>query len=338
MKKTLIAGAVLLSLISLVVSAKDLPEKNDVPGAVNNLPLSEALTGNATGPGDLFFRTAGGEYIKISDDNYAEIVNNISDATPFGKMVYEGKTYYIANAGKYSGSYLSWSYLGYIGTYNWTNSAPWKQDSSLCLTVDNDKAWKMYEYEKAGKKYAVIGNYDYTQKCFLPVSATENYKPIKLQSRYVNENAACVWQSKDKCAPYVTYYTESQSASLAISVSGGKLYQGNALFDTTKADISHSKVPVAIFVMDVNGGIYASKQFKVYMFHHSSILAGRDVAFAGEIQVEQGVIKKITNCSGHYQPDISFAKQLIDSLNRQGYSAPLSVEPCNSLLYGDLPN
>jgi hypothetical protein len=291
------------------------------------------LSAEAQQLGDLYFRTTTGEYIKINTDGYAEIAKTVNDATRFGRMQSNEKTYYTANSGTWQGKYLSYKTTGYVAMYSdWNQARPWIQDkSSLCLTIDNGSSWKTYEYVKDNVNYLVIGNYEYTQKCFLPVLATESYQPIKLQSKYVNENASCTWQPPTQCAPYVTYFTDSQSATLALNVVGGKLYQGNSLFDTTGADGSHSLAHTSIYVMDLGGVIYASKQNKVFMFHHSSILAGRDVAFAGEMQVEKGIIKKITNCSGHYQPNIALAKQLIDSLNKQGYTNPPPVDACSPI-------
>ena len=288
-----------------------------------------SLSVEAQQPGDLYFRTTAGEYVKINEEGYAELAKTVNDATRFGRMQVKEKTYYVANSGKWQGSYLSYQQTGYVAMYTpWTEARAWIQDkSSFCLTVDGT-AWKTYEYAKDNVNYVLIGNYGYTEKCFLPVPATESYQPIKLQSKYVNENASCTWQPATNCAPYVTYFTDSESATLALNVVGGKLYQGNNLFDTTGADRSHSIAHTSIYVMDMRGVIYASKQNKVFMFHHSSILAGRDVAFAGEMQVEQGIIKKITNCSGHYQPNIALAKQLIDSLNKQGYTNPPPVDSC----------
>lgn len=284
-------------------------------------------------PGDLYLRTASGKYIQLNDDNYAVITDNVASATIFGRMMYDKKTYYVANSGKYAGYYLSYSIRGYIGTYTWTNAVAWTQSKALCLTVDNGKGWKTYEYVSDKVKYVVIGDYSYTEECFLPVPASESYKAIKLQSKYANENAACTWQQTGgQCPPFVVYYTDSQSATLALYVQNGKLYQGNALFDTSKADASHSLAHTSIFVMDLNGNVYASKQFKVFLFHHSSILAGRDVAFAGEMQVENGVIKKVTNCSGHYLPPITLAQQLVDSLKKQGYAGDIKVDDCKPTL------
>lgn len=329
MKKMIIIAMTLLSFSSCRISAQEAPAPKaaDDPGVKNPLAAKEVKAN--TGPGDLYFRTDKGEYLQINDANYGVIVKNVTDATPFGRMQYDNKTYYVANAGKNAGYYLSYSGRGYTGTYAWNNAVAWTQDASLCMTVDNGKSWKTYDYVTGNISYAVIGNYSYPVKCFLPVPATEQYQPIKLLTKYNNENASCPWQPAGKCPPYVIYYTESQSATLALSVVGGKLYQGNTLFDTTDADPSHSFAHTSIFVMDMNGIVYASKQFKPFMFHHSTILAGRDVAFAGEMQVEKGVIKKISNCSGHYMPDIKFASQFKTSLNKQGYSGDVTVELCS---------
>ena len=37
-------------------------------------------------------------------------------------------------------------------------------------------------------------------------------------------------------------------------------------------------------------------------FHHSSFMAGQPVSFAGELQVTDGMLRVVTNKSGHYKP------------------------------------
>lgn len=51
-------------------------------------------------------------------------------------------------------------------------------------------------------------------------------------------------------------------------------------------------------------------------FHHSSLLAGNPVNFAGEWQVAQGRIKSITGKSGHYKPGRSEAFTFLRALKR----------------------
>ena len=53
--------------------------------------------------------------------------------------------------------------------------------------------------------------------------------------------------------------------------------------------------------MDPEGEIYVSRH-SVGKFHHSSFLSGDPVAAAGEVVVKNGLITKVTDKSGHYQP------------------------------------
>ena len=41
---------------------------------------------------------------------------------------------------------------------------------------------------------------------------------------------------------------------------------------------------------------------QVHRWHHSSLLAGESCMFAGELKVERGIVKVLTNKSGHYKP------------------------------------
>ncbi|MGE4799763.1 hypothetical protein AB8989_05130 [Yersinia hibernica] len=156
------------------------------------------------------------------------------------------------------------------------------------------------------------------------------YTTYGLQSDYSGENTRCVWQPSSQCPPFVTYYNSTQSATIKLSVANNRLYNAQgALFDTTRANLSHSGQPAAIFVMDGSGNIYASNQNKVYLFHHSSLLAGTSVSAAGELFVKAGVIQSATNCSGHYRTPNTSMVQLRDSLNRQGYSGTYAVDYCS---------
>ena len=75
---------------------------------------------------------------------------------------------------------------------------------------------------------------------------------------------------------------------------------------------------MAIFVMDEFGNFYASNTQAQGKFHHSSFLAGKPVAAAGELKVENGVLKIITDESGHYWPTIELSDQAVKVLDAYG--------------------
>jgi hypothetical protein len=74
----------------------------------------------------------------------------------------------------------------------------------------------------------------------------------------------------------------------------------------------------AIYVMDRHGNLYASLKQLVGEFHHSSLLAGKPVAGAGELEVTDGVPTLINRKSGHYQPDEEQLSLVRDMLQEQG--------------------
>jgi len=61
--------------------------------------------------------------------------------------------------------------------------------------------------------------------------------------------------------------------------------------------------------MSEEGRFYLSKNYAYGKFHHSSFLAGKPVAAAGEIYIEKGIIKIVTDGSGHYRPAVSNIKK-----------------------------
>jgi hypothetical protein len=73
----------------------------------------------------------------------------------------------------------------------------------------------------------------------------------------------------------------------------------------------------AIFVMDKKGNMYMAKNHNV-QFKHSSFLAGGPVAFAGEMQIEQGQVKVVSNRSGHYLPNENHLSRVAQELANKG--------------------
>ncbi|MGH9077164.1 MAG: hypothetical protein ACRDY0_06895, partial [Acidimicrobiales bacterium] len=87
---------------------------------------------------------------------------------------------------------------------------------------------------------------------------------------------------------------------------------------STQGDFStHNGSNWALFAMDAAGRIYAAGH-RVSRMHHSSPLAGGDVAAAGEIAVNNGTVVGVTNKSGHYTPDERHTVQMLNQLTAMG--------------------
>jgi hypothetical protein len=104
-------------------------------------------------------------------------------------------------------------------------------------------------------------------------------------------------------------------------------------YDTSDAELkglSNSKGR-AMLVMDKKGNLYAMKDQIRGKLHHTTLLAGGPVAFAGEIIVENGKLTLIGSKSGHYHTPTTFMAQLFDSLEKQG----IDVSQVRLEMFGD---
>jgi uncharacterized membrane protein YgcG len=100
-------------------------------------------------------------------------------------------------------------------------------------------------------------------------------------------------------------------------------YQIHLIDGTVHRKLSGDAIPMRvesingkILVMDLAGRFYSTFGDQApggRSWHHSSMLAGQPVGFAGGIVVQDGVITEIDNMSGHYKPS---PKYMVDALAR----------------------
>lgn len=81
-------------------------------------------------------------------------------------------------------------------------------------------------------------------------------------------------------------------------------------FSTEQHATHFSGLGWAIFVVSPTREIYAGTH-ELDRFHHSTFLGGRPVMAAGEIVVEDGVVKAITAKSGHYRPTVQDMQRMV---------------------------
>jgi len=90
-------------------------------------------------------------------------------------------------------------------------------------------------------------------------------------------------------------------------------------YDTSESYTNGIGKSHAIFVMDGIGTFFTGDH-KIGAFHHSSFLAGGNVAAAGSMKVEGGKLKEISNKSGHYTPNDSHLRMALSELKESGVS------------------
>jgi hypothetical protein len=104
-----------------------------------------------------------------------------------------------------------------------------------------------------------------------------------------------------------------------VRFSGGRLYMDDGFTKAldTKNTVTHFSGPgFAIYVMSEEGNLHVGSHSVGYR-HHSTLLAGNNVAGAGEVQVEKGKLVWISNKSGHYAPSAPHFLQVLHQLQKK---------------------
>jgi len=138
------------------------------------------------------------------------------------------------------------------------------------------------------------------------------------QGGAVNDDGTLNWAGSDQLVVYDR--TAAAQNLTRLRIKNGLLYTDDAAqnpFDTTNMSTVFSKLGYAIYVMSEEGNLHADTHAIGYR-HHSSLLAAANASGAGEMKVEKGVLKWISNKSGHYTPAVQHFVQVLHLLQKKG--------------------
>ncbi|KTD40629.1 hypothetical protein [Legionella parisiensis] len=103
---------------------------------------------------------------------------------------------------------------------------------------------------------------------------------------------------------HIRYLSPGERAKHSILIRDQRFLQNGEPINTSGM-ISHGKRGYAAFTLNANGELYLFAHNEgVDHIAHSSMTAGSPVVAAGEIKIENGVLKAITTHSGHYRPSL----------------------------------
>jgi hypothetical protein len=121
-----------------------------------------------------------------------------------------------------------------------------------------------------------------------------------------------------------------------VRLHGGLFFTDDAhtkILDTARLVTHFSGIGKGIYVMSREGNLHVISH-KVGLRHHTSPLAGANVACAGELQVMAGKLTWLSNKSGHYAPQIEHLAQVLHRLKKAGCAMDfeLMVYTCDPLM------
>lgn len=148
--------------------------------------------------------------------------------------------------------------------------------------------------------------------------STDTKKAI---NKFIGEVAEKTGYFADK---KTVYLTSEETAKYRTLINDGKFYildntaEAFQICDTEEMESKRAK-GFAAYTINKDGGIAIfSHKSTADGLAHSSMNAGAPVIFAGELKIEEGVLKEINTFSGHYKPSIENVYYALKYLQEQG--------------------
>jgi len=167
---------------------------------------------------------------------------------------------------------------------------------------------------------------------------TRQIAALNKQGIVVSADGSINWQLSRSVVRY-DHELERQGMTRIIGIRGKLCWAADTGIAGARANTPASTVNMTtffsgpgygIYVMSAEGNIHLNSH-SVGKFHHSSLLAGGDVAGAGEMQIaHDGTLLWISNKSGHYRPSTQNLGQVIHRLTKMGIPRTYQVHEMKS--------
>lgn len=142
--------------------------------------------------------------------------------------------------------------------------------------------------------------------------------PLRMHHRYLGEDRG---QFRDPITnePWnVKYFDRYEREGMRVIIKDGLFYDAKGEKLNSGFDAESLTFEEALIVVSKSYHIYIYPRDLRGEIHHSSILAGDDVMFAGMSAFSDGRIRVLTDRSGHYTPTPEHVKWFIRLLSRSG--------------------
>jgi hypothetical protein len=150
-------------------------------------------------------------------------------------------------------------------------------------------------------------------------------KWLTLQGVQIKSDGSIDWAQDSHVVEYDDD-TLAQSHT-RLRFAGGRIFTDDLCTKAldTSGMVTHFSGPGhAIFVMGKTGNLHVDSHAVGYR-HHSSLLAGKKVAGAGELKVVNGFLHWLSNKSGHYAPSIDHLMQVLHILQKKNVAMTFRV-------------
>lgn len=202
--------------------------------------------------------------------------------------------------------------IGFETPIHTPSKKPGPGQTPLSVLPENPKT--AYLFSESHQKLSMHSDYNFEKESPHPApQIISRYKSYGLDDRQIREKLYT-----ETLAPgdKVTYLALSEAKAHLVNFENGKAsWQGSLLGSKQTGKSQNNGTEHSLIGVAIKGHLYIHPEhvhgagLSRPHVHHSTLLSGRDVDSAFKIvNVQEGVIKIISNDSGHYKPE---AKQLL---------------------------
>ena len=144
-------------------------------------------------------------------------------------------------------------------------------------------------------------------------------QPLMMQEQYTGEDKGLYRDPITGEKWNVKYYTKRERQEFEIFDNGGIFVDRKNQKIESEFDNESLNFQESIFVVDLHFRMYFIKRDERGRIHHSSLVAGGGVLFAGMAAFMGGQLRVLDDSSGHYKSDPERTKWFLRELHRRGF-------------------
>lgn len=141
---------------------------------------------------------------------------------------------------------------------------------------------------------------------------------IAMNPEYRGENTGKYTDPVTKTKWNVKYYTSSELKQYEVIPRDNLLTNSSGKKISSEFDAEAMSFEHGLFVIDKNYRMYLLPFEIRGTYHHSSLSRGDDIIFAGTAAFHNGILKELSNSSGHYKPSSQQTLVVLKQLSRRG--------------------
>jgi hypothetical protein len=190
--------------------------------------------------------------------------------------------------------------------------------STLALTLALAFGVSLFSREESRAQSGTVAS-AMCEMAFVRIRGSEaTPRPLTMDARYRGEHLGTYLDPITKEPWMVKYFDRMERDSLEVHYKNGVFVDAKGQKLNSNFDAESLTFDEALIVVSKSYHIFVYPRDERGLYHHSSILSGADVMFAGMASFSEGRIRVLTDRSGHYAPTPEHTRWFIRLLWRSG--------------------